>query len=224
VAFPLSVSNRTATYEIPFGAIKRPTTRETSVERAKFEVPALRWADLSDEGYGVSILNESKYGYDTKGNFMRLSLLRSPAWPDPHADEGMHRFTYSIYPHAGGWERGNTARRGYELNYPLLARTEPNHDGPLPAAHSFLAIDSPSVFLTAMKKAEDDDSLVLRLVRLGDEKGESIVTLPGVVAEAAETDLREKDYSGLAPERDRLRLAVRPYEIKTVKVSFRQTK
>jgi alpha-mannosidase len=224
VAFPVSVSSRTATYEIPFGTIKRPTTRETSVERAKFEVPALRWADLSDENYGVSILNESKYGYDTKGNVIRLSLLRSPAWPDPHADEGTHHFTYSVYPHAGGWDRGGTARRGYELNYPLLVRLEPKHDGPLPSAHAFLSIDSPSVFLTAMKKAEDDDSLILRFVKLGGETEESVVTLPRVTAAAAETDLMEMDFANLAPEENTLRLAVKPYEIKTVRVRFRQMK
>jgi len=224
VAFPISVSSRTATYEIPFGTIKRPTTRETSIERAKFEVPALRWADLSDENYGVSVLNESKYGYDTKGNVVRLSLLRSPAWPDPNADEGFHRFTYSIYPHVGDWERAGTARRGYELNYPLLVRTESNHGGPLLAAHSFLSIDSPSVFLTAMKKAEDDESLVLRFIKLGGDDGESSITLPRAAAGAAESDLMERGLTELAPEEDKLQVTVKPYEIKTIGVRFERAK
>jgi alpha-mannosidase len=220
VAFPVSVRARDATYEIPFGAIRRPTTRENSIERAKFEVPALRWADLSDESYGVSILNESKYGYDTKGNVIRLSLLRSPAWPDPHADEGAHRFAYSVYPHAGNWERAGTARRGYELNYPLLVRIEPGHEGSLPAQHSFLAIDSPSVFLAALKKAQDDESLVLRLFRLGGGSGETEITLPQTAEGAAETDLMEKDLARLSPEQDRLRVLVKPGEIKTLKIRW----
>ncbi len=71
--------------------------------------------------HGLSLLNDSKYGYDAKGNVLRLSLLRSPEWPDPHADEGHHEFTYSLYPHGGGWKDALTIRRGYELNYKLTA-------------------------------------------------------------------------------------------------------
>ena len=219
-AFPVSVSSRTATYEIPFGAIGRPTTRETSLERAKFEVPALRWADLSDAHYGVSILNESKYGYDTKGNVIRLSLLRSTAWPDPHADEGVHHFTYAIYPHPGSWEQAKTARRAYELNYPLLVRVEPHHGGELPASNSFVAIDSPSAYLTAMKKAEDDGSIILRFYKLGGDAEQVTVTLPKAVAEAVETDLMEREISPLAVQGTRVSVPVKPYEIKTVRVKF----
>jgi alpha-mannosidase len=217
VAFPVSVTSRTATYEIPFGAIRRPTTRQTSLEKAKFEVPALRWADLSDESYGVSILNDSKYGYDTKGNVLRLTLLRSPTWPDPHADEGMHRFTYSIYPHQGTWEAAATARRGYELNYPLWARMEPNHDGHWSAAQSFLGIDVPSVLLTAMKKAEDDDAIILRLYKLGGGPAEVALTPPNAVMEAAEVNLLEKEGSPLRIRDHRILLTIKPYEIETIK-------
>ena len=105
VAFPVAVQAETASYEIPFGSITRPTTRRTPEEKAQFEVPALRWADLSDQGHGLSLLNDSKYGYDGKDNVLRLSLLRSPEWPDPHADEGWHEFTYALVPHAGGWRK-----------------------------------------------------------------------------------------------------------------------
>ena len=91
-----------------------------------FEVPALRWGDLSDTSHGFSLLNASKYGYDAKGNVIRLSLLRSPAWPDAHADEGFHEFTYALYPHAGDWKAAETERRGFELNFPLIpVTTEP---------------------------------------------------------------------------------------------------
>jgi len=221
VAFPLSVSSRHATYEIPFGAIRRPTTRETPAEKAKFEVPALRWADLSDETYGVSILNESKYGYDTKDNVIRLTLLRSPAWPDPHADEGVHRFTYSIYPHAGDWERGETARRAYELNFPLIVKAERNHSGELPATHSFLSIDSPTVFLAAMKKAEDDERTVLRVYKLGGRAEQVILTLPKAAAEAFEADLMESRPTPLAVANNQIQIELKPYEIKTLLVRFR---
>src|SRR5579872_7447544 len=131
VAFPLSAHNDKATFEIPYGSIERPTTRNTPAEQAKFEVPAQRWADLSDAKHGFSLLNDSKYGYDVKGNVMRLSLLRSPEWPDPHADEGHHEFTYSLYPHAGTWRDAQTVRRGYELNVKLMPMQVAAHDGEL---------------------------------------------------------------------------------------------
>ena len=168
----------------------------------------------------MSILNESKYGYDTKGNVIRLSLLRSPAWPDPHADEGVHHFTYAIYPHKGSWEVSGTGRRGYELNYPLLVRVEPNHSGELPAAQSLLAIDSPTVFLTAMKKAEDDNSLILRFYKLAGGVEETTITLPCAATEAVETDLIERPFSRLQVAANRVRVQMKPYEIKTVKVKF----
>ena len=110
-----------ATYEIPYGTIERPTTRNNSWEKAKFEVPALRWADLGDGQHGFSLINESKYGYDAEGNVLRLSLLRSPKWPDPNADRGHHHFSYALYPHAGDWKQALTVRHGYEFNYRLKA-------------------------------------------------------------------------------------------------------
>jgi len=110
VAFPLSAHNPKATFEIPYGSVERPTTRNTPAEQAQFEVPAIHWADISDDKHGFSLLNDCKYGYDAKGNVLRLSLLRSPEWPDPHADEGHHEFTYSLYPHAGTWREAITRR------------------------------------------------------------------------------------------------------------------
>jgi alpha-mannosidase len=99
-AFDLSASSPMATYEIPYGTIQRPTTRDNSWERAKFEVPSIRWADLGDSQHGFSLINESKYGYDAAGSTLRISLLRSPVDPDPNADRGHHHFSYSLYPHA----------------------------------------------------------------------------------------------------------------------------
>ena len=101
VAFPVDIRSLRATYEIQFGHVERPTHANTSWDVARFEVCAHRWADLSEPGYGVALLNDSKYGYDIAGNVMRLSLLRSPTWPDPVADRGTHHFVYRLFPHAG---------------------------------------------------------------------------------------------------------------------------
>src|SRR6202030_2487828 len=143
--FPVKGRSDKATFEIPYGSIERPTTRNTPAEQAQFEVPALQWADLSDTQHGLSLLNDCKYGYDAKGNVLRLSLLRSPEWPDPHADEGQNKFTYAIYPHAGSWREAQTVRRGYELNYPLLSRQVERHQGVLKDELSFLEVSAANI-------------------------------------------------------------------------------
>jgi alpha-mannosidase len=119
VAFPLAVHAPKATYEIPYGTIERSTARETLWEQARFEVPVHRWADISDGEYGVSLLNDSKYGMDIHGNVMRLTLLTSPLWPDPMADRGIHRINFAVYPHAGDWRDAGTVQLAQELNMPM---------------------------------------------------------------------------------------------------------
>ena len=220
VAFPLSAHSDKATFEIPYSSIERPTTRNTPAEQAKFEVPAQRWADLSDTKHGFSLLNDSKYGYDVKGNVLRLSLLRSPEWPDPHADEGHHEFTYSLYPHAGTWRDAQTVRRGYELNYKLLAIRSQKHDGTLPAEYSFIKIESDNVVLTAVKKSEDDDSLVLRFYEWAGREEDVKLQLPAGARSASETDLMERSITDLAVHDDVVTVHTKPYEIKTIKVRF----
>lgn len=159
-AFPLNLTSKTATYEIACGAIERPTQPKTEVEKAKWEVAGLRWADLTDktQNYGISLLNDCKYGYDAKPNQIRLSLLRSPNWPDPQSDRGKHHFTYAIYPHKNSWQEANTVREGYHLNIPLqpllLTTTGQTKATFLPSYHQFVNISGESLILIALKKAE----------------------------------------------------------------------
>jgi len=220
VAFPLSAHSDKATFEIPYGSIERPTTRNTAAEQAKFEVPAQRWADLSDTKHGLSLLNDSKYGYDVKGNVLRLSLLRSPEWPDPHADEGHHEFTYSLYPHGGNWRDAQTVRRGYELNYKLIAMQSQKHEGTLPGDHSFVRVEPDNVVLTAVKKSEGDDSLVLRFYEWAGREADVKLQLPAGAQSASETDLMERSTTSLAVHHDTVTVHTKPYEIKTLKVRF----
>jgi len=220
-AFPLAASGAQATYEIPYGSIERPTTRNNSWEAAKFEVPALRWADLGDGTHGFSLINESKYGYDTKGNVLRLTLLRSPTWPDAEADRGHHQFRYSLYPHSGDWKQALTVRRGYEFNYPLRAFQVEAHDGSLPAQHSFVGITGDNVVLTALKKAEDSDALLLRLYEWAGKTGDVQVSLPEGANSASLTNLMEKpDGAKLSITRNQITVPVHPYEIVSVRVEF----
>jgi len=221
-AFPLNVHNDVATYEIPYGSIERPTTRSSSIEKAQFEVPALRWADLSDGQQGFSLLNDCKYGYDGKDNVLRISLLRSPASPDPNADEGKHEFTYALYPHAGDWKQAQTMRRGYELNYKLIAMQVENHSGVLGTEHSYLKIEPANVILTAWKKAEGEESLILRFYEWAGTASDVKLQLPAGVNSATETNLMEQPSGNLPVENDMVRIQVKAYEIKTVKVHFAQ--
>jgi alpha-mannosidase len=220
VAFPLSAHSDKAAFEIPFGSVERPTTRNTPAEQAQFEVPAQRWADVSDSKHGFSLLNDCKYGYDAKGNVLRLSLLRSPEYPDPHADEGHHEFTYSLYPHGGGWKDALTIRRGYELNYKLISLPFEKHQGALAAEHSFLEVHPDNVIVTALKKAGDENALVVRFYEWAGKDGEVTIQLPPGAESAAETDLMEKPIGSLAVRGSGVTIHTKPYEIKTIKVQF----
>jgi alpha-mannosidase len=222
VGFPLAASGPRATYEIPYGSIERPTTRNNSFEQAKFEVPALRWADLGDEKNGFSLINNSKYGYDGKGNLLRLSLLRSPTWPDPEADQGHHHFVYALYPHGGDWKQALTVRQGYEFNYKLTAMQLTSHTGELPAAFSFVKADSDNVVVTAVKKTEDGDGLLLRFYEWAGKGGNVTLTVPRGALSATLANLMEKP--GGAPlelrQARQVIVPVTPFEIQTVIVRY----
>lgn len=220
-AFPLAAAGSEATYEIPYGTINRPTTRNNSWEAARFEVPALRWADLGDGKHGFSLINESKYGYDAKGNVLRLSLLRSPKSPDPDADQGHHHFAYSLYPHAGDWKQALTIRRGYEFNYKLEAFQVSAHSGSLGAEHSYVDLSADNVVLTAMKKTEDSDGLLLRFFEWAGKTGEVEITVPEAASAARVTNLMEvPSGNDLLMHNGKIKVPFHPFEIVSVAVSY----
>jgi len=223
-AFPVAASGPMATYEIPYGNIERPTTRNNTWEQARFEVPAMRWADLGDSQHGFSLINESKYGYDAKDNVLRLSLLRSPTWPDPEADRGHHHFSYALYPHAGTWKQARTERAGYEYNYRLRAMQVESHTGGLPAEHSYLSVAPENVVLTAVKKAEDDNGLIFRVFEWAGKQSEVIFTVPPGATAATETNLMEKTVGTSLPlSGDKVTIPIHPYEILSIRVDYPRT-
>jgi alpha-mannosidase len=220
-AFPLAASSGEATFEIPYGSIERPTTRNNKVEQAKFEVPALRWADLGDGKHGFSLINESKYGYDAKGNVLRISLLRSPTWPDPNADRGHHHFRYSLYPHPGDWKQAMTVRHGYDFNYGLQSMQLEAHEGKFPVERSFVTVSNPNVVLTAMKKAEDDNGLIFRFYEWAGTSGDVRITVPAGATSATLTNLMEQpEGAPLSISNNQVTATVHPFEIVSVRVSY----
>jgi len=225
-AFPLAASGPFATYEIPYGTIERATTRDNSWEKAQFEVPAMRWADLGDGKHGLSVLNTSKYGYDAVGNVLRLTLLRSPKWPDPDADMGHHHFHYALYPHAGTWKDALTVRRGYEYNYPLTAVATTVHAGSLPAEHSFASVSPENVVLTAVKKAEDANGLIFRVYEWAGKQSTVEFHVPPGATGATVTNMMETPEGaplGLSHDGatgDVVKAPIKPYEILTIRVDY----
>jgi alpha-mannosidase len=225
-AFPLAASGPFATYEIPYGSIDRPTTRNNSWEKAQFEVTALRWADLSGPGpdgkvHGLSILNQNKYGYDAVGNVLRLTLLRSPKWPDAEADMGHHHFHYALYPHAGTWKDALTVRHGYEYNYPLTAVVTTAHPGALPPSHSFASVSPENVVLTAVKKAEDANGLIFRVYEWAGKETTAEFHVPPGATSATVTNLMETpEGAPLTVTGDVVKAPIHPYEILTIRVDY----
>jgi alpha-mannosidase len=225
-AFPLAASGPFATYEIPYGTIDRATTRNNSWEQAQFEVPAMRWADLSGPGldgkiHGLSILNQNKYGYDAVGNVLRLTLLRSPKWPDAEADMGHHHFHYALYPHAGTWKEALTVRHGYEYNYPLTAVVTTAHPGSLPASHSFASVAPENVVLTAVKKAEDANGLIFRVYEWAGKETTAEFHVPPGATGATVTNLMETPQGDPLPVTgDLVKTPIHAYEILTIRVDY----
>ncbi|KAB8134177.1 alpha-mannosidase [Gracilibacillus oryzae] len=217
VAFPVNVFSPFATYEIPFGTVTRPTHNNTTWEQAQFEVCGQKWADLSEGSYGVSLLNDCKYGYDVKERNIRLSLLRSPKWPDVTADIHEHEFAYSLYPHQGDWRNAKTVQKGHEINTNDPVVKIDQHKGNLDPAASFVEFQSDSVVLEAIKLAENEQGVVMRLYEAeGNEtavqmklQGEAVIT---------ETNLLEKPVAG-SEQMDSLERKLKPYEISTFHVS-----
>ena len=232
-AFPLAASGPFATYEIPYGTIDRPTTRNNSWEKAQFEVPAMRWADLGGVGpdgkvHGLSVINNSKYGYDAAGNVLRITLLRSPKWPDPEADMGHHHFHYALYPHAGTWKDALTVRHGWEYNYPLTAVVTTAHAGTLPAEHSFASVAPENVVLTAVKKAEDANGLIFRVYEWAGKASTVEFHVPPGATGATVTNLMETPEGApltvtgdvVKAPGDIVRAKIGPYEILTIRVDY----
>ena len=219
-AFPAAINSPNARYEVQFGNLERPTHTSTSWDFARFEVCGHKWADLSEGDYGVSLMNDCKYGYHITENLMRLTLLRAATDPDPTADIGEHDFTYSLYPHQGDYKDGGVVRAGYELNVPLRTLVTAVHSGLLPPQLSMFALGADGVVLDTVKKAEDDDSVILRFYEAHNGRGRVTLSTQLLVKEASECDLMEREIGKLDAEQGAVRFDIAPFEIKTIKLNL----
>uniref|UniRef100_A0A8C2IYN2 Alpha-mannosidase 2C1 n=1 Tax=Cyprinus carpio TaxID=7962 RepID=A0A8C2IYN2_CYPCA len=211
VEFPVQVRSPNATYEIQFGHLQRPTHRNTSWDWARFEVWGHKWADLSEHGFGVALLNDSKYGYSIHENIMTLSLLRAPKAPDANADMGSHNFTYALMPHTGLFQDASVIQYAYNLNFPLHV-----FHGVIAEPWSAFSVNCPAVILETIKQVEN-----ALLIRLYESHGSSVTTtlstsLP--IQEAWHCDLLERPDSSIPMSKTSsgISLTFKPFQIRSL--------
>ncbi len=217
VAFPVDIHADKARYEIQYGSVERPTHWNTPQDFGRFEVCAQKWADLTEGDYGVALLNDCKYGHDIRGNLMRLSLLRAPKHPDPQADiNKQHVFTYSLMPHADDFRNG-VVREGYNLNVPLTAIAAKASAGAAGAVAGLFGVSAENVVIDAIKKAEDDDGLIVRFYEAHGTRGSCTISTTLPYRKVSEVNLMEKVEKKLSLRHGKVRLTVKPYQIRTLK-------
>ena len=212
VAFPVAIRSMRATYEIQHGHLERPTVANTSWDEARFEVCGHRWADLSESGYGVALLNDSKYGYDIHGHVMRLSLLRGPVYPDPDADQGEHHFAYALLPHEGPFYE-QVVGEAELFNLPMAIVAGPAGA----AANQVVAIDRPGVSVEAVKWADRTSGLVVRLCEVWGRRQPARVTVACPFSAVTRTDLLERDEAPLPHDGASVTVPLRPFELVTLR-------
>ncbi|TFJ92190.1 alpha-mannosidase [Lentibacillus salicampi] len=216
VKFPVNIRATEATYDIQYGNVKRPTHWNTSWDYARFESVGHQWADLSERNYGVSLLNDCKYGYDIKDNVIRLSLIKSAVKPDREQDQGRHVFTYSLYPHRGDWFEGGTVKEAWYLNNTLsCAQGKAEKE-----TESLFSVSSENIMIDAIKKAEQSDEIIVRLHEYAGNRNNFELMSDYEIVEWAECDLMENTIQNKMNS-NTIHSTISPYEIKTFKVKMK---
>jgi alpha-mannosidase len=215
VEFALNLRAMEASYEIQFGHLKRPTHFNTSWDMARFEVPAHKWADLSEPGFGVALLNDCKYGHAAHANVLRLSLLRAPSYPDENADQGKHHFRYALLPHKGDLQEGGVVQQAHAFNVPLLVQRA----SAAPIERSYFDVSSPGVVIDTVKKSEDSDALIVRLYEAHGSRSKVRLSSSLPIRSAWLTDLLENEIGPLVWTEGGADFEIKPFEIVTLKLA-----
>ena len=210
--FPLDIHSDEATFEIQFGNVKRKVHSNTSWDKARFESCGQKWMDYSEGRYGVSLLNDCKYGHSVLDGVVALTLLKSGVEPNPNADVETHTFTYALYPHGEGWQQAGTVQESYKLNVPAYV---------LPAgtpgkAYSFASVDKSNVILETVKQAENGEGTILRLYECENARTDFTLTIPAGTKKAYGTSLLEEIRQELPVTDGRIHCTIKPYEILTI--------
>lgn len=216
-AFPFDLNTNEATYEIQYGHITRPTHSNTSWDEAKFEVPGHKWVDVSENGYGISLINDCKYGYSADGSTLKLTVLKCGTYPNPNADQGKHLFNFSLIPHSQDFRESGIIEEAYKFNQPLYARKIKENHGKLLDSFSMVICDKQNVIPEIVKKAETGDGMVVRLYEAFNRRSEVTVKVPSVFKKAFSCDLLENKQEELEIDDGSVTFNIGAFEIKTLK-------
>lgn len=218
VNFPVGVRSCSSTSEIAHGSIQRPTHYNTSYDLAKFETCMHKWVDLSESGYGVSVLNDCKYGFSVHENNIDITLMRAPICPDPTGDIGYNEFTYSLVPHTGTWQEAGISELAYALNNPpaVVYSAVGSHDG-----ERLISVKRKGVVLDAFKKAQNDDGYILRVFEAYSSRGKCEIDFCKAIESVTECNLMEKDSEALSHCEKSFVFDIKPNEVKTFRIKFK---
>ncbi|MCM1058656.1 MAG: alpha-mannosidase, partial [Firmicutes bacterium] len=216
VHFPVAVHTDEATFDIQFGNLTRKTHSNTSWDVARFESCGQKWIDLSEGHYGVSLLNDCKYGHSVKDSNMALTLIKSGIEPNPVTDQEEHDFTYALYPHAETWRAAGTVAEAYKLNQPLKAERNARDEG-LESA-SFAAVKAPNVIIETIKQAEDGEGVILRMYESENSYTKTTVTVNTDFTKAYVCNLLEEAEQTADRNGREISVVLKPYEVVTLKL------
>lgn len=216
--YPVDIHANEASYDIQFGNVTRPTHSNTSWDFAKFEVCAHKWIDLSEDDYGLSVLNDCKYGFDIHDSVIGVSLIKSAISPNPDADKEHHSFLISLYPHKGGYKQSQTVQQAYLINNPLKGVYVEEGSGVLKREYSFVTCNVDNVIVETIKQAEDSNDIIIRVFETYNRRtrAELIFDLP--ISRVWECNLMEEAEMEIEVETNHLSFTIQPYEIRTFKI------
>ncbi|MBQ8267657.1 MAG: alpha-mannosidase, partial [Clostridia bacterium] len=217
VAFPVDVHTNTATYETQFGHIERPTHTNTSWDAAKFEVCAHKWITVAENGYGVGLLNDCKYGFNTEGSTMKLTVLKCSQYPNTEADQGEHKLTYSIMAYEGDFREAGVINEAYALNQPLVAVEVSANSGTIEDSFSLVSCDKPNVIVETVKKAEADSGMIVRMYDAFNRRANATITVADGFSKVYLCDLMENELEELDLDGNKVTVPVSNFEIITLK-------
>jgi alpha-mannosidase len=220
LCLPVDIHTSEATFEIQYGNVKRATHYNTSWDAARFEVCMHKWVDVSEDNYGISILNDCKYGISVHDGNIGVSLLKSAIYPNPEADKEHHEFTISLLPHEGNFKEAGTIPQAYLLNNPMTTVIKNNAGGSISEEYSFVSSDCDNVIIEAVKKAEDSDDIIVRLYECYNRRSDVCLTFAKDIKAAYECDMLENNIEAVVSEGNSVYFKMKPFEIKTLKINL----
>ncbi|HIS31481.1 MAG TPA: alpha-mannosidase [Candidatus Limivivens intestinipullorum] len=214
VHFPVDVHTDEATFDIQFGNITRKTHTNTSWDAARFESCGQKWIDVSEGHYGVSLMNDCKYGHSVRDSIIGLTLIKSGIEPNPTTDQEEHFFTYSLYPHGETWREAGTVKQSYFLNQPMYVAK----GGEAGEKTCLVSVDQPNVVIETVKRAEDGDGMIVRLYESDNARTKAVLTVDGEILSAEECNLLEEKEGDMTHSGSQMPFVIKPYEIKTYRI------